>query len=718
MEQIARSKEVSFWIREIELYERKFASWEKRSKKICKRYKDDEEGRKRSQFNILWSNVQTLVPATYNSPPKPNIDRRFQDDDDAGRLSAQVLERATSYFVSEDRCDTSLRQATLDRFLAGRGQVWVRYAPKITEAAPTGQITDDVEQILESEDLEYDYVHWQDFGHTNARTWQEVRAVWRIVPLDRKELTERFGDAGKELPLDGKKDDNDDMDCRKASVYEIWDSKTRKVYWISKNSVNALDIKDDPLGLKEFFPCPRPVYATLDNNSLVPTPDFILYQDQAIELDTLTQRIASLTKAIKVVGIYDASAEALQRLLSEGLENKMIPVENFAVMGANGGIKGAVDFFPIEMVVATVTSLYQARDKIKQDIYEITGISDIVRGATNANETATAQQIKGQYANLRLGDMQKELARFGRDLVRISAEIIAEHFSVETLRNISGIKLLTNQEKKNLELMLQSGQQATEELQELLQKPSWEDVEAILRNDAARSFRIDIETDSTIKADQDAEKASRVEFLGAVGGFIQQAAQAPADLQPLLLDLLEFGVRGFRVGRELETTFKMTADKIKKAAEQPQEQQPDPAVMQAQADAQMKQAEIDGKMQLEQQKMQMENQRANADMDIKQQELAIKERELTLKESALKLDERRMILDAKANVSEDVAMSDSDLNGGISPLLILAQQMQADNQATQQALQMIAQGQQIMIEQLSRPKVVKRDNTGKVVGVE
>jgi len=198
----------AFWVDEIDCYEQQFGPWEKRSKKIIDRYVDerDDLSKSASRFNILWSNIQTLQPAIYASPPTPNIDRRFDNDDDVGRYSALVLERSVSYYVKNDLFDKVMKQATLDRLLPGCGSVWVRYCPVFEEKI---QVTDDEQDkdydqpdALVTEDTVPDYVHWQDFGHTWARTWQEVRGVWRRVFMSRAELVKRFGEKGQTIPLD------------------------------------------------------------------------------------------------------------------------------------------------------------------------------------------------------------------------------------------------------------------------------------------------------------------------------------------------------------------------------------------------------------------------------------------------------------------------------------------------------------------------------------
>ena len=59
------------------------------------------------------------------------------------------------------------------------------------------------------------------------------------------------------------------------------------------------------------------------------------------------------------------------------------------------GLKGAIDIVDLTPIANAPNQSYQAMAQVKQQIYDITGISDIIRGQTNASETATAQQLKG-----------------------------------------------------------------------------------------------------------------------------------------------------------------------------------------------------------------------------------------------------------------------------------------------------------------------------------
>ena len=90
------------------------------------------------------------------------------------------------------------------------------------------------------------------------------------------------------------------------------------------------------------------------------------------------------------------------------------------------------------MIATTITACVALRKQIIDDIYQITGMADIMRGDTDPNETLGAQQMKAQYGTTRIRDKQQELARVARDLVEITSEIITkEKFKGDTIIEMS-----------------------------------------------------------------------------------------------------------------------------------------------------------------------------------------------------------------------------------------------------------------------------------------
>ena len=734
-------------------YERSYKRWEARVDRIVKKYKDDSryDRNPNARFNILWSNVQTIQPAIFARLPRPDVSRRFRDNDPIGRVASMMLERALEFEIEHyGDYKSAMNNSVLDRLLGGRGVSWVRYEPHIVgeeagepddgveitedsdEAETEGAVENESQERIEYECCPVDYVHWRDFGHTIARTWEEVTAVWRKVYMSRPALVERFGEElGYKIPLDTKPDDlkqsyKSDDGQYEALVYEYWCKESGRVYWISKSMGKILDERDDPLGLENFWPCPKPLYSTLTTDSLEPIPDFVIYQDQARELDVLCDRIDGLINALKVRGVYDASATELQRLFSEGENNTMIPVHNWMAFAEKQGMKGAIDLVDLTPFASALMSCYQAMEQVKGQIYELMGIADIQRGQTDPNETLGAQIIKSNNAAGRLKTMQHSVVDFATSLLSIKAQIICNHFTDDTLIKISGAMQLSDEDKKLIP-------QAIE----------------LLRNEAAKNFRIEVTSDSMIYQDEQQEKADRIAFLSAVGSFMQSALPAAAqspELTPMLCEMLKFGVTAFKAGKQLEGIIDQTADDLRMQYEQTkgQPKPPTPEVQKMQmtmqieqAKMQARQSELQAQSQLEQQKMQMAMELEKAKQEYQAQENQLK----------FQLEEQRNAKEAEMANNKDILLAYLDnstkiettrisqgLDDGSAaysanvetarllqdtmgydmtkhPLEPVLQDLQLHNQQLQQVLTAI-------YEKLHTPKEVIRDAQGKIVGVK
>lgn len=726
---------------EIQLYDKDYKTWETRSTKIVKRYKDERTSMQTNptRFNILYSNVQTLFPAAYGNDPKPDIQRRFKDDDVLGRVTSDVLERCTSFFVNPKFSDT-VKHCLQDRLLPGRGVSWVRYEPhfrdvELSKQDTDGQITDTIytDEEVYYEEVCHDYVHWKDFGHNVARIWDEVYCGWRKAYLTKQELIKRFGKKKAALiPLDysprGLSDEKKSEVMKKATIYELWDKNKKKVYWLHLSIDEFLDVKDDPLKLPEFFPFPKPLIGIVTNDSLIPVPDYIEYQDQAMELDELTTRINQITKSIKVVGVYDASAAGVERMLNEGVENRLIAVDSWAVFGEKGGLKGAMQLMPIEELSKVLMTLYEARDKVKADLYEITGIADIIRGASKASETATAQNIKSRFATLRLDTIQHSVARFARDMVVNTALIIANHFSLDTIKQISGVQLLTKQEKQTLLQQPPPPQGFPEKMQEMLENPTWEEVYGLLQDQPHLTFKIDIETDSTIKQDEEEDKKARMEFLTAAGTFIQQATQIQnPELMPLLVQMLLFGVRGFKVGKGLEATFRTVLQKVEKSAGNPQPPKPDPAmekIKSEQAQAQMEQQGDMARLQADQQadvaKIQAakESDSAKIQADIAMEQMRIQaDKEIAQNKINADMQIEREKQAHEINVNKMLKPEDyeAEMQDVANTMKMILQAVVESNTNSQQHSKMMLDGMNSVMANSSSPKEITLDNGRKAI---
>lgn len=615
------------WLDAIKLAGKRQRRWEEKGDKVVNRYRDDRSDLDTSKkFNILWSNIETLKPAVYSQVPKPAVSRRFKDADPLGRVAAMVLERALEYSVDSYDFNSVMKAVVEDYLLPGRGTSRVVYEPSYGEPEPelddlgAPRMDDEGRPATYTpvayEEAKCKYHFWKDFRHGPGRVWDEVPWVAYRNYMDRQELRERFPEHADKIPLNYTPEDCGDQESaeqfKKAVVWEVWNKSGRETLWIAEDYTEVLDQGQPPLNLHGFFPGPKPLYSLVTNGNLIPVPDYCQYQDQAEELDRLSGRIDVLLDALRVAGFYAGEEkDNISRIFTDAGDNTLIAVDSWAMWAEKGGVKGMIDWYPVDQVMQVIVALYEAREKTKQELYEITGLSDILRGASNPTETATAQRIKGQFATLRVSDRQKLVQEYARDLIRMKAEIICEHFSLQTLQIMTGMQLPTRQEKQmaqqQIQMAQQMGQQVPPEMQKQLQKlmqtPDWESVIELLQNDPLRSFKIDIETDSTIQADEQADKEARIEFLTAMTQFIQQIAQvgpAAPQLMPLFGQMMMFAVRGFRAGRDLEDAFEQAMSGMEQQAQQPAP--PDPR---AEAEAAKAKAETE-KMQMEMQKMQQE----------------------------------------------------------------------------------------------------------------
>jgi hypothetical protein len=710
------------WLAELKLAKREDEKFIERGDRIIRRYRDDRKNFTTygKRFNILWSNVETLKPALYGKTPRAEVSRRWKDSDPVGRTASVIIERCLQYEIDKGDFDASMKLAIIDRLLPGRGTVWVRFEEKEL-AQPVDALPGEEggeAQVMPNAPYKYectpvDYVFWKDVRYSPARCWDEVTWIARRVYMSQDDGIKRFGEDFKQVPLTHEPVGLDEMekmgvegldDMKKAVVWEIWSKTTKQVFWVSEGYSKTLDIKDDPLGLDNFWPCPKPLFATQTTETLVPIPDYSLYQDQAEEIDMLTNRIAMLVEAVKVVGVYDASQQGVQRMLSEGVNNQLIPVDTWAAFAEKGGLKGVVDFMPLDSVLQALRECYAAREQAKQVVYEITGISDIIRGSTIASETAAAQQIKSQYASLRIKPRQTEVAQFASEVLRIKAQIMCDFYAPQTLVEMSGIMGTMDAQYAEQAIML-------------------------LKSEPARGFRIEVASDSLVEMDEATEKQSRIEFLGAVGQFMDRAlpvTQQVPELAPLMGEMLMFGVRAFKGGRMMESAFDEAMAKLN-APKPPEQPQPDPEQMKAEAMMQVEQ----GKMQLEQAKIQTQGQieqfKAQQAKELEQmrqeyesaREQVRQEAEtqrLQMKaqieaETKLQIAEMQRSLSEKQAVSVEIA-GEEKLNEVGEQVKQMADMQQ---NAVLQAVEMLAEA----VEKMNKPrrKLLQRGEDGRAIGV-
>jgi hypothetical protein len=657
---------VRAWVAEIESSSTEEKEWRKQAERASHLHRS-EEGTKSRQFNIFHANVETLCPAIYNSTPSPDVRRRYQDKDRVGKVLADLLERALSYSIDTYDFDDEMKAAVQDMQIVDRGIARVRYVPYFGK---DGEVA--------SEDVSCEYVPWRSFRRGPARLWKDVpwvafqhfmseAQVRAIMP---KELYEKYkGDLEFTYSAAAKEVGNNDKTetprfGKRMPVWEVWDKDERKVYFISECfEVAPLAVMDDPLEVSDFFPVPRPLQAIVSTDSLVPVTPLSIYEDQLDELNNLTKRIKALVSQLRPRGGYaDILGEQFKDIV-EADDGELIPLTGVAAFAeGGGGVDKLVTWFPLDPIVNALKQLVEQREIVKQIIFEVSGMADVMRGSVDPNEKLGQTQMKAQWGGLRIQNKQAEVARFSRDLFRLKAEVMANKFDFENLLLMTGIELPTAEEKKFLEQMKAAAGQASaqdpslmakaqqmapeflEKAEDLLKQPTKEEVKELLAQEKVRGYRVDIESDSHIRADlmriqQQMQLfiQGTAAYVQAVGPLVQEGAMPPH----IAIEIYSAFARQFKIGKQAEDAIDSWSDEIKKAKDQPKDEEQDPEKVKAQAELQKIQAGVEAtkvKAQTQIQTLQAKQQIEQKKLGIEVQKLEIDKERMAHEQQAQQQD--------------------------------------------------------------------------------
>lgn len=631
--------DVELWLKKISRAREDEEEWRKEGGEALKVYEGDETN---AVTNLYHSNVATLVPSLYNSTPIPDVRRRYGDKDAIAKDVAEITERAVSYIIDQMPFDTLMKEMTTDSVVPGRGIMRLRYSA-------------DVEGIEKTaEDMELEVVPWEKFIRGPGRSWDKV--PWIAFKLDltfdelerlgvKADRLERIG-VGASSPheADGKSRSEDDDVAQKGiyktiEVYEVWDRTKRQTLFIApRDKDEPLLVLDDILELPGFFPIPAPLQQVKRRSSLTPICPYTLYRKLLEEFNAISVRISSLVGQLKVRGIYDKELNVDLTAVAGLEDGEFKAAEGVKAFqkGAGATLESGIAFWPIERIITVLQQLYLQRDQLKQLIYEVTGLSDILRGASNPNETATAQQIKTQWGSLRLQDMQAEVARVARDLFRMMAHVVATQFDWQRIKKMTGIEFSVEMPPMPPDM---PPEQAKKMQQNAAQQHE-EQVEKLLRSQMS-SFRIDIESDSTVRSDMTRNMEQMNQFLGAtsqyataLGGMIQMAPE----IMPAATEIFVSFARNFRLGKTAEDALEQLSQIASESAKQPKQ---DPAAQKAQMEMQAAQMDMErtqAKGQADQQKQQAELQMKELDLEIKELEADMVGREIKAKQKAMDLE--------------------------------------------------------------------------------
>ena len=645
------------WLNMLEESEKAFEEYNETCDNIEKLYANLTQLRstvRDKQFNLFWANLEILKPSIYSKPPVPVVVPKFKDRRPLYQTTSELLERCSVVAFDLTRINDLLLLVRDDLATTGRGVAWCRYEPADKKRNKPEYVC-------------VDHKSRRDFLHSLSRNWREVTWVAAASYLTRAQARERFheysGDAyqSAEYKVDKDLKEIGGTDNReRAKFWEIWHRGMSKVVWVAVGCEDVLDEAEpgELAQLQNFFPCPKPAYSATQPGSLIPVPDVLQYKDQLDEVNTLTGRLHALAQYLEVKGFYPAGSaeisDAVQAAVATASKGRvLVPISNWA---AFGGSKEVIIWMPIDMIANTITAVIAVRKQVIEDIYQIMGLSDIMRGSTDPGETLGAQQLKSQYGSVRIRDKQGEMVRCARDLEEITAEIMCSEFAFSTLIEMSQMEIPTTamQRQKLLamaEQLQQLQQQAVQQMQQAQaapgaqqmaqaqnpdalkqleqqymqmkgniedeqQKPTAEQVEKFIRDYRTTAFVLDIETDSTIQADENSEKQRRGEFMGMMAQLLPQLGQliaAEPGSAEFCGELLKFAVAPFRVGRTLDGSIDNLVEQIElKAVER--QGKPDPKL-------EAEQKALEAKGQIEMAKLEADKAKAQGEQQLRVMEM-------------------------------------------------------------------------------------------------
>lgn len=642
------------WNEEFAAAKKAVAKWHKEGDKVVKRFLDDRRGNLdessgTTRLNLFHSNIVTLLSMLYGKIPKVEVARRFADaDDDQARVAGEILSRMLNTDIEEAGEDIAsvFRNCLQDRLMPGLGTARVKYEYSSKTSTIDPKVGEDGEELapgydeesIENEWVDIVYTYWKDILWSPSRTYGELR--WKAFRsyMNRRQMEERFKDVdldkinfSTKSPMKKDRYDNDDSVNPQAEVWEIWDKERRMVFYYTEGYDKILEKSKDELGLEGFWPDPPPMIANLTTSKYMPRSDFALAQDLYNEIDELETRITMLTRACKLVGVYDKNNDGIQRMFTEGVENDLIPVENWAMFAEKNGLTGVVQWLPLKDVVEAVSVLTEKQTQKIQKLYQVTGMNDIMRGAAMSSDrtSATRDKLEANYGSIRIEALQNDFARWVSDLQALKAEIIAKHFQPYCIIQQSNIMATPD---------AAYAQQAIE----------------LIKNPNSSRWRITVRPETLAIADYAQLKQDRMEYIMGLSQFMQSAAplmeQYPESL-PVLMKLLKWGMSGFRGSNEIEGVLDQSISQIEK---KPPENKPDPEGQKAQMEMQKMQAEMQMEGQKAQAEMQMSREKHQADMQLEQVKLQMeqKKQEMELfymqKKFEMELEMKRAELGIKA----------------------------------------------------------------------
>lgn len=660
----------SYWNQQMTDSGTMFTKPVKRGEQALARYNDDKSEdasyQNSNKLNLYHADVDMLMSMLYGNIPKVQAKRRFSDpSDDVGRVAGDIMTRLLNNDLADNGYEFSevIRANIQDWLIPGPGIARVMYEAQFETEEVTGMDSEGNMVSVETEKLVWQdapikYIHWRDVRWGWCRKYSDMPWLAYRSYMTKKEARNRFGDevanqltyANQTKNSRDSENHNPEEDNKepKAQVWEIWCKITRTVYWWSEDHQVILDKKDDPLNLSSFYPSPPFLMANNTTSLYMYTTDYYYAQDLYCEIDRLQERIHMITKAIRAAGVYAKDEQdAIGRLMKETSENDLIPVDNWAIFAEKGGLRGVIEWIPVEELSRVLAELTTQQQLSIAKLHQVTGMSDVMRGtATNQGAvSATERAIQSRFGSIRIQARQDEVERYATDLLQIKAEVIARFFTPETILARSNI-LRTNNAKY------------AEQAVELIKDPE------------QAKIRVSVQSESMAMADYAVLKQERTEFIQQMGFFIQSAQGLPKEMIPGALKMLQWGLAGFKGSSEIESVVDDMVTTFEEQLKNPPPPQPNPEQIKHQNKMQEEQFKHQAKMRETAMDHQQEMQKLMAEFQLAIKELAARsgsDIEFERLQAAFNMMEKEMENSQKLNqmyTQGNIQLAVSNDNGG------------------------------------------------------
>jgi hypothetical protein len=605
---------------------------------------------------LYWQVVSVEHSGVYSNQPIPDVRPRNNPQDPTMRAVAQLISKGLSYCVDKPSFDDNMHRTVDDYLAMALGVVRIKvdsvintssttvpiYSDIVTGYEATGQPVvqtvqtgeeEQVEQSVGDQFLRWEYVPWGCFGWEPGNNWKNTSWVYFRHRMTQKEIIERFGRPVAATKDNESKDKSGSDYLKKCfDIYEIWCKKKKEVLFIAEGEKAPLEIIKDPLGLTDFFPMPCPMMGNLGSDELIPQPDYDYIEAYDVEINRLQERRMGLLEQIRASGAYDDGIPELSDMM-ENEDGEYTAISNLMQrVTSAGGVDGIIYHLPLAEKSEVLRQLTEQIQFVRAQVDEVLGISDIVRGVTQASETATAQEIKGRWVGVRLTRKRECVQYTVREMMRIMAQLLGSHITPENLSRMTQMQI-------------------TEQMMN------------ILGDDVLMEFSIDIETDSTVAKDEFREMQTKQEMLNGIAQYsqsvlpmVQQNAMPAGVASAILRSALAPYTKYDRNLEEELTTLPQTMGQLQQLNQNLQQTQQQ--LQQAQQESQQWQMVA---QQLQQQATAAKSEKELADADKKRAEAAEIKAELPAADLARE-DKMTDIGLKKAQTLESVARADDVAN--------------------------------------------------------